>query len=354
MSKSDFPVSKSITRRTALATIGATASLSLAAPSILRAQGKPSQLVMATGGGKLDDAYKASIFKAYTEKTGIPIVTTANPAAKLKAMVEQKAVEWDLMQGPAEAFVLHGRNGLFEELDYGVISKANLMDGVTYPTFLLTDFAAYHIAWNTKNVKAENAPKDWAEVWAYNGRIGLWKQPYQTLEVALLADGVPLDKLYPLDVDRAMKSLEKIKSKIFWWERGAQGGQVFVDGEVDVGAIWNGRVHDPKMSGAPVDFHFNQAIFVSDAWAIPKGAKNKKEAMDMIALYMTPPVQAEYSKVIPYGPVNREALKLLDAKTLSGLPSSDENYKKGRMLNLEFWADNGPKVVEQFNKWILG
>ncbi len=354
MSKEDFPVSKSITRRTALASIGATATLSLAAPSILRAQSKPSQLVMATGGGKLDDAYKASIFKAYTEKTGIPIVTTANPAAKLKAMVEQKAVEWDLMQGPAEAFVVHGRNGLFEELDYSVISKANLMDGVTYPTFLLTDFAAYHIAWNTKNVKPENAPKDWAQVWAYNGRIGLWKQPYQTLEVALLADGVALDKLYPLDMDRAFKSLEKIKSKIFWWERGAQGGQVFVDGEVDVGAIWNGRVHDPKVNGAPVDFHFNQAIFVSDAWAIPKGAKNKKEAMEMIALYLTPPIQAEYSKVIPYGPVNHEALKLLDAKTLSGLPSSDENFRKGRMLDLEFWADSGPKAVEQFNKWILG
>src|SRR5690606_15107184 len=122
MSKKDFPVLKSITRRTALASIGATASLSLAAPSILRAQSKPSQLVMATGGGKLDTAYKASNFKAYTEKTGIPIVTTANPAAKLKAMVEQKAVEWDLMQGPAEDFVLHGRNGLFEPIDYNVVS----------------------------------------------------------------------------------------------------------------------------------------------------------------------------------------------------------------------------------------
>ncbi len=354
MSKKDFPVSKSITRRTALASIGATASLSLAAPSILRAQSKPSQLVMATGGGKLDDAYKASIFKAYTEKTGIPIVTTANPAAKLKAMVEQKAVEWDLMQGPAEDFVLHGRNGLFEPIDYNVVSKDGLIDGAAYPTFLLTDVAAYHIAWNTKNVKPENAPKTWAEVWAYDGRIGLWKRPFQTLEVALLADGVALDKLYPLDVDRAMKSLEKVKSKIFWWERGAQGGQVFVDGEVDVGAIWNGRVHDPKLNGAPVDFHFNQAIFVNDAWAIPKGAKNKKEAMEVIALYMTPGVQAEYSKVIPYGPVNREALKLLDAKILAALPSSAENFPKGRLLNLEFWADNGPKVVEQFNKWILG
>lgn len=339
-----------ITRRAAVASVG---SLAISAPFAARAQGKPAQMIVATGGGKLDDAYKASIFKAYTDKTGIQISTTANVAAKLKAMVEQKAVEWDIMQGPAEDFVLHARNGLFEPIDYGIVSKANLIAGAANEHFLLTDVAAYHIAWNTKNVKADAAPKTWAEVWAYPGRIGLWKKAFHTLEVSLLADGVPLDKLYPLDVERGLKSLDKIKSKLVWWERGAQGGQVFVDGEVDVGAIWNGRVHDPKMAGAPVDFHFNQAIFVNDAWAVPKGAKNKKEAMEMIALYMTPAVQAEYSKKIPYGPVNTEALKLLDGPTLATLPSSVENFKKGRLLDLNFWADNGASVTERFNKWLL-
>jgi putative spermidine/putrescine transport system substrate-binding protein len=353
MSKHKVHRPGSISRRSALATIGATAAATLARPYIASAQAKPAQLIVATGGGKLDDAYKASVFKAFTEKTGIPIVTTANPAAKLKAMVEQKAVEWDVMQGPAEDFVVHARNGLFEPIDYNVVSKAGLVDGVAYEHFVLTDFAAYHIAWNTKSVKESAAPKTWAEVWAYPGRIGLWKRPFQTLEVALLADGVPIDKLYPLDVDRGLKSLEKIKSKLVWWERGAQGGQVFVDGEVDVGAIWNGRVHEPKLKGAPVDFHFNQAIFVSDAWAIPKGGKNKKEAMELIALNMTPAVQAEYARHIPYGPVNKEALKLLDKATLAALPSSEENFSKGRMLDLMYWADNGAAVLDRFNKWLL-
>jgi putative spermidine/putrescine transport system substrate-binding protein len=353
MSKSSEIFSRPISRRTAVASLAATATLPLAAPYVARAQSKPAQLVVATGGGKLDDAYKASVFKAFTEKTGIPIITTANPAAKLKAMVEQNAVEWDVMQGPAEDLIVHGRNGLFEPIDYGVVSKAGLVDGAAHEHFLLTDFAAYHIAWNTKNVKAEAAPKTWAEVWAYPGRIGIWKRPFQTLEVALLADGVPIDKLYPLDIERGLKSLDKIKSKISWWERGAQGGQVFVDGEVDVGAIWNGRVQEPKTSGAPVDFHFNQAIFVSDAWGIPKGTKNKAAAMELVALNMTAAVQAEYSKKIPYGPVNMDALKLLDAATLATLPSSNENFKKGRQLDLKFWADNGPATVDRFNKWLL-
>ena len=75
--------------------------------------------------------------------------------------------------------------------------------------------------------------------------------------------------------------------------------------------------------------------------------------MELIALYMTPAVQAEYSKHIPYGPVNKDALKMIDAKTLSTLPSSEENFKKGRLLDLNFWADNGSKVTERFNQWLL-
>jgi putative spermidine/putrescine transport system substrate-binding protein len=347
-SKSDSPT---VTRRTALGMMAGAAALTTvrSAPS----GAAPSQMVVATGGGKLDDAYKASVFKTWTEKTKIPVATTANTGAKLKAMVEQKAVEWDVMQGPAEDFIVYGRQDLFEPIDYTVVDKSKMLPGTAHEHFVLTDVAAYHIAWNTKNVPVGKAPKNWTDVWAYPGRIGLWKRPFQTLEVALMADGVPLASLYPLDVDRGLKSLEKIKSKIFWWERGAQGGQVFVDGEVDVGAIWNGRVHEPKLAGAPVDFHFNQALFVNDAWAIPKGAKNVQESMGLIALCLTPDVQAAYSKMIPYGPVNTDALKLLDATTLAALPSSEENFKKGIMLDLAFWADNGAKIVETFNKWLL-
>ncbi len=42
------------------------------------------------------------------------------------------------------------------------------------------------------------------------------------LEFALLADGVPKDKLYPIDVQRALKSLDRIKKNVVkWWDTGA-------------------------------------------------------------------------------------------------------------------------------------
>lgn len=338
-----------LTRRQVLALTGA---VSLAPWLDTGPAQAASQLVFASGGGKLEETYKKTVFTPFKEKTSNDIVTTANEGAKLKAMVEQGQVEWDLMQGPAEQLIVFGRQGLFEPIDYTNIDKANMLDGTTEEFFVLTDVAAYNISWNTDNLKG-NPPQSWADVWAYDGRIGLWKRPFQTLEVALLADGVALADLYPLDLDRAFKSLEKIKKKVVWWERGAQGAQVFLDGEVDVGAVWNGRLHQPKLDGAPVDFNFNQAIFVNDAWAIPKGAPHKKEAMELLAFALAPEQQAAFARELPYGPVNRAALALLDDKTKAALPSSEENFKKGRLLDLAFWADNSQKVTERFNSWLL-
>ena len=335
------------TRRTMLKGLGAAVALGLG--DIRTVHAAPSQMIMATGGGKLDEAYRQVVFNPFKEKTGISIVTTGNDGGRLKAMVEQKRVEWDLMQGPAEGLVVYGKQGLLEPLDYKGIDRSKLVPGTAHDTFVLTDFAAYCIGWNTRNVKS-NPPRDWAGLWAHNGRIGLWKRPFQTLEVALLADGVPLDKLYPLNLDRAFASLEKIRSKVVWWNSGAQGAQLLLDGEIDAGAIWNGRVHDPKLAGAPVDFHFNQALLVSDAWGIPKGAPNKAEAMQMLALALSPAAQAAFAKVIPYGPVNRDALSMLDDKTRAVLPTSGPT---NTMLNVDYWAENGPAVVERFNKWAL-
>lgn len=316
-------------------------------PSGARAQS--GRMVMATGGGAIEDTYRKTVFASWKEKTGIEIITTGNEGARLKAMVEQGKTEWDVLQGPAEEVIVYARQGLLEKLDHSKISANDMFPGTLHDHFVLTDFAAYCIAWNKDNVKA-NPPKNWKELWALDGRIALWKRPFQTLEVALLADGVALKDLYPLDVERALKSLEKIKSKIVWWTRGAQGAQLLLDGEVEAGAIWNGRVHAPKVGGAPVDFTLNQSILVSDAWAIPKGAPNAAKAQDLVALGSTPAVQAAFAEKLPYGPANKAALPLLADGVKATLPRPGET---NRLLDIEYWAANGATVSERFNKWLL-
>ena len=338
---------RKVTRRTVLKGLGAGVAVAFGSSRAVHAA--PTQMIMATGGGKLDEVYRQVVFTPFKEKTGINIVTTGNEGGRLKAMVEQKRVEWDLMQGPAEGLVVFGRQGLFEPIDYKGIDRSKLVPGSAFDTFVLTDFAAYCIAWNTKNV-TKNPPKDWAALWALDGRIGLWKRPFQTLEVALLADGVPLKSLYPLNLDRAFASLDKIKKKLVWWNTGAQGGAGV--------SRWRGRrrryLEWPSArsegGGCPCRFPLQPGVTGERRLGNSKGAPNKAEAMQMLAYALSPVAQAAFSKAIPYGPVNTDALALLDDKTKAALPTAGPNKV---ILNVDYWAENGPSVVERFNKWVL-
>ncbi|RVD48303.1 ABC transporter substrate-binding protein, partial [Mesorhizobium sp. M2D.F.Ca.ET.140.01.1.1] len=60
------------------------------------------------------------------------------------------------------------------------------------------------------------------------GEAGPWEE-------ALLADGVPADALYPLDIDRAFASLDKIKPHIRkWFVTGSENQQLLHDKVVDL------------------------------------------------------------------------------------------------------------------------
>ncbi len=66
------------TRRTMLKGLGAAAALGLADVRLARAA--PSQMIMATGGGKLDEAYRQVVFTPFKERpasTSSPRATTA-------------------------------------------------------------------------------------------------------------------------------------------------------------------------------------------------------------------------------------------------------------------------------------
>ena len=168
----------------------------LAAPNLARA--KPASIVVACSGGKLEEAFTAAYYKPFTAKTGIEIVSTVNTYSKLKAMVEAGAVEWDVAQINSSAAATNAMLGLLEKLDYGVIDKADLIAGVAHEAYVQCDVAAAVMSWNTKNVTPAQAPRSWAELWdmkRFGGQRGFWKQPFQTMELALMADGVAKDKL---------------------------------------------------------------------------------------------------------------------------------------------------------------
>ena len=144
--------------------------------------------------------------------------------------------------------------------------------------------------------------------------------PNPLLECALIADGVPRDKLYPLDLDRAFRKIQTIKSELVFWNSGADSTQLMTAGEVDQILAWNGRAYAAiaEQKAAYTAAHGEEFLHY-DALVVPKDVKDTALAMKLVAYMMDPARQATMTTLIPYAPANTKA-------KLSGLPTGLEQY----------------------------
>jgi putative spermidine/putrescine transport system substrate-binding protein len=237
-------------------------------------------------------------------------------------------------------------------LDWSLADRSSVLPGAAHDDYLHAEVVATVLSWNTDSFPKGKEPTKWEDLLdmeKFPGIRGFWKNATQTLEFALLADGVSPEKVYPIDIDRALATLTKIKDKTVFWEHGAQCAQLLIDGEIELGSAWNGRLYDPKKDGAPVDYTFKESLLVTGAWIIVKGTKNAKWAKEFVAHTLDVKNQAEYSNHIPYGPVVKAAYDLIPKERLAVLP--DPNM--GFWQDFAYWAEHGERIHNAFSEWLV-
>lgn len=345
----------SVSRRTILKIGAGSAAMSfLSMPAIVRAAA--STISVANGGGALGDAFKAACFDTFEKKTGIKVLSAPYlEGARFKAMVEAGAVDIDVTDTDVSEVAPLGVAGMLEEIDYGIVPRTGLLEGAASKYWVSPYVAGCVLSWNTDAAAKNGRPKNWAEFFdpKVKGRRALWKNAAQTMEVAALGAGQTLDKLYPLDLDRAFKMLDGIRSSITWYTSGAQSAQLLTNDDVDFGLCWNGRVDPVKQQGGPVDYTFENSLDTPGIWSVPKGTRNRDAAMQFIAHCMDPKVQAAFSKLIPYGPTANSAFDLLTPEEKSRMPSAPENRKSSVAINSDYWLDHGKEIFDRFNTWVV-
>jgi putative spermidine/putrescine transport system substrate-binding protein len=255
-------------------------------------------------------------------------------------------------------FVPRGaKQGLLEKLDYAIIDKTDLDPSFVNEYSVAAEIFSNNISYNTKSYTAANHPKTWAEFWdvkKYPGARTMQKWPMTIMEIALLADGVNPAKLYPLDIERAFRSHNKIKPSVkTWWDTGAQSIQLLTDNEVPIGELWSGRVLTAQSQNMPVALEDNQSVLSVDSWTVIKGSKQKDLAMKFIAFATSAEIDADYARAYPYGPVNLKAYPLLTPEVKAKLATTPEKRKNQVMIDVEWWDKNFDKVNERFQKWLI-
>ena len=313
----------------------------------------PAQVVIASYGGSFQDAQTKAFFEPYAKATGAKVTgTTGSGYAKVKAMVQSGKVTWDVVSAESSAYSNEVKDDLLQPIDYSVIKG----DGI--PAEFRTKYGVGYIkfginlSWDKDKFPNGVTPAQFFDP-AVKGRRAVTLEPEYTLEFALLADGVKPADLYPLDVDRALKVIDRVKDQIVAYKGAADTQALIQQGEVDMAFIPNGRVNDAIKAGANWAYGWDASVSDTEWWVVIKGAPHAAEAMKFINFAVQPDQQAELTRQIPYGPTNVDALKLLDPAVAKDLPSYPENAKLGAILNSKWWNENRKSVKTRWGTYIM-
>lgn len=311
----------------------------------------------ASYGGAYQEGVRKAILDLLPAEQGMTVVdfVLSGGIRDVRTKVAANANDLDVVE-------LYGGNcdtaateGLLVPLDYSKIpNAAGIPESLRHEYWI--GFTAYStvMAWNT-DVYGDNPPKNWADFFDVEKFPGTRAvgggYPQTNMEIGLLADGVPRDQIYPIDMDRSMKKWAEFKPHItVSWSSGAQATQLATAQEVDMIAIWAARIEAAIKEGAPFAYTLNDAVMDVECLVVPKGSPNPEGAMRLINHLLDPKYQANLPNYIPYGPMNQDAFKLglISPEKAASVVTSTDNIAKQVITDMPYWAKVG---AEAQTKW---
>ena len=321
-------------------------------------------ITVVSWGGSYGAAQDNALFNDASKNSGIDINRESGASmSKTCLQVESNSVSWDLVVTGSGGAAAAAAKGCLEKIDYSVVDVSDFYPNLYTDYCVGSDVFATVMAWNTDKYGepgSANAPKSWADFWDVKKFPGT--RSYRAnnvdgaLEPALMADGVPADKVYEVlstraGIERAINKIRELKPHIaVFWESGAMQAQLMKDGEVDMITGWNGRFDNAKKDGAKVGYTFNQALLDYDCFAMPKGAPNKETAMKFLAEISKAEYQANLPFHITYGPTNKKAYEVTTApkELLEALPSHPKNVPLMMPVSLDWYATHRAEALELY------
>ncbi|MGV2288171.1 ABC transporter substrate-binding protein [Trinickia sp. YCB016] len=344
-------------RRFLQMTGSALVSSALAAPMVMtpRRGMAAENLTVVSWGGNYRQGVEEALARPFEKEFGIHVTLVDTPdLAKVKAQVMTNNVQWDVFDAPGSMATTGVKNGYWEPLDPGLFNASDLIAPVGKQIVPFYGFTG-GICWDGKKFPDGKHPQTFAEYFDFKrfpGQRTLRNRAFETLEVALLADGVPPEKVYPLDVDRAFKSLDRIKPYIAnWVEQTPQTVTLVQTGQVDYSYTYATRVKAAQEASQPIDFSFSQTLIGLEYLVVLKNSPNRKNAMKFLQFALRPDRQAALMNLHGNTPASRSARTMMNPSVQKWL--ADPTNKKNLFINDAWWADHFDELTLRFKEWAL-
>ena len=281
---------------------------------------------------------------------------------KLIAMYKAGGAEYDVLDTGDGGLLTLERMGALQPIDYASwrFGKTDEIPNELRFPFRVANYVYATVNVFNKEVFAARHPQGWAEFWDLKAFPGPRTLPdiasgQAPLEFALIADGVAPDKLYPMDLPRAFKALDRIRAVVpKFWDTGALSAQLLATKEAVLGGLWSGRAQTVIDGGGPLAIDWAQNMIQVQAYGIPKNTRDPKAAQLFVDFASQASSQLGYAKELRYGPANSRAFDALPPDLVAILPGGPRYRAMGFYQDITWWEDNRDRVNKAWSAWVLG
>lgn len=322
------------------------------------------ELVIATTGGLMRNTLEEYFYLPFQEASGTEVIPfdieVPDQWARAEGMMRTGNVEFDIVTATGP----------------DLVDKADIL--VDIPCADLPNVAEYALpgACTTKGVARTTGgmvltyntdayegdqPSTWADFWdteTYPGPRGLpdtgdrdWWLPV----VALLADGVAKEDLFPLDLDRAYAKLDEIRPEIaVWWKTGNQVQQIMRDDEVVMTMAYSGRALKVVQDGNPFAMAWDGAIRDTGYFAVLKDSPNPEAAMEFIDFfYGDADGHPGFISDVGYATSSTIGLRQLPEEEQKLYATYPDNYELLVDPDFAWIGENRDELRDRWTNWLL-
>ena len=363
MQRDDSSKRKRLGRRGFLGGATSAALAGMTAPALMsRAKAAGVVLNFASYGGVLNDYMTRLFAQPFEEKTGIRVNFGGNASLTLAKLqiASGSPAQWDLVNLTGSEYLAAIDQNIIVPYDYSIIDASQVppeyrgSHGIKFALYL------FGMAYDKRKLPDDKAPRSWAEFWdtkRFPGKRSMYSNVSDgsVLEIASLADGVAPDKLYPLDVERALRSLERLgRQNIIWHTTNQEPIQQLTSGAVSLATAFDGRVVLANRSGAQLGFRAEGSAVSGNPYCVIRTSVHQREAFQFINYILNDTEgDAKYMELTNYAVPNMRALSLVPPATRALLPTAPELKGKVFLKDDIWWKDNLAKVTQRFKEWQL-
>lgn len=309
---------------------------------------EPTEIRIIESGGTSGESIEIAYGRPFTEVTGVKLVREQPPSlGKLKAMVKSGNVTADLMELSGPGVETARAQGLLDDLDWDLIDPEEMSPEARLPYAFGYQYFALFLA-SMPDAKPVNS---WQEFWDTErqpGRRAIPAYARYALPLALLADGVAPGELYPLDIDRALASIDKIKDDLILWEAASQTPQLLTSKEAVYVATWDNVFEEDGFF-----VNFAPGIWDVAYFVMPKGAPNRELAMKLLHEMSKVENQARAAEVVPVAGPSPTIMDHIAPAIRAKLTTSPELRKTQASSDRMWWAEHGEEAERRWSEYTL-